>query len=62
MWVVNQRGHEDLEMVAKTYADWIPDQSIRAGYQPIYHWDAYIDSPQIHPKAIGLEENNIVNQ
>lgn len=42
MWVANQMGHVDTEMVMKTYGKWIPDNSSQKGYRPINNWETYI--------------------
>ncbi len=38
MWVANQMGHVDTEMVMLTYGKWIPDSTINRGYKPINNW------------------------
>ncbi len=38
MWVSNQMGHVDTEMVMRTYGKWIPDPDKRGGYQPVNNW------------------------
>ncbi len=42
MWVANQMGHVDTEMVMRTYGKWIPDNSLRLGYQPLNNWGAFL--------------------
>lgn len=44
MWVANQMGHVDTEMVMRTYGKWIPDNSEKMGYKPINNWGDYINS------------------
>ncbi|MGR2680075.1 Arm DNA-binding domain-containing protein [Chromobacterium haemolyticum] len=38
MWVSNQLGHVDTEMVIRTYGRWIPDPDKQGGYQPVNDW------------------------
>lgn len=38
MWVSNQMGHADIEMVMRTYGRWIPDNSLSTGYQLVNDW------------------------
>ena len=42
MWVANQMGHVDTEMVMKTYGKWIPDNSLKLGYKPLSNWDTFL--------------------
>lgn len=39
MWVANQMGHVDTQMVIKTYGKWIPDLSAVSGYRPLNDWN-----------------------
>ncbi len=43
MWVANQMGHVDTEMVMKTYGKWIPNENSKRGYTPINNWEEYIN-------------------
>lgn len=38
MWVSQQMGHVNVEMVMKNYGRWIPDSSTAAGYRPVNNW------------------------
>lgn len=38
LWVANQMGHRDTEMIIKNYGRWIPDKSTVAGYKPVNEW------------------------
>ena len=38
MWVSQQMGHVNVEMVIKNYGRWIPDSSTNAGYRPVNDW------------------------
>ncbi|PJE14249.1 DUF3596 domain-containing protein [Legionella sp.] len=42
MWVANQMGHVDTEMVMKTYGKWIPNDASKKGYRPVNNWETYI--------------------
>ncbi|HAU1146916.1 TPA: DUF3596 domain-containing protein [Legionella pneumophila] len=42
MWVANQMGHVDTEMVMKTYGKWIPSDDSKKGYLPINNWERYL--------------------
>jgi len=35
LWVAQQMGHVNIEMVIEHYAKWIPDNDITEGYKPI---------------------------
>ncbi len=54
MWLVTQMGHVDVEMVSKTYGKWIPDNSIRAGYQPKHDWGSYLNDPSMIPQIAAM--------
>ncbi len=41
MWVAQQMGHVDTEMITKTYGKWIPDSSTPSGYRTINAWDTF---------------------
>ncbi len=41
MWVSQQMGHVNVEMVMKNYGRWIPDSSVTAGYRPVNNWDEH---------------------
>lgn len=43
MWVANQMGHVDTEMVMRTYGKWIPDNSLKLGYKPLNNWGMFFD-------------------
>lgn len=42
LWVANQMGHVDTEMVTKTYGRWIPDNTLKAGYKPMNNWSQFL--------------------
>jgi len=39
LWVANQMGHVNTEMVIKNYAKWLPDSGVKAGYQLVGDWE-----------------------
>jgi len=39
LWVANQMGHVNTEMVIKNYATWLPDSGVKAGYQLVGDWE-----------------------
>jgi len=41
LWLANQMGHTDTEMIIKNYAKWLPDTQTNAGYQPVNDWALY---------------------
>ncbi|QTO19914.1 site-specific integrase [Burkholderia seminalis] len=41
MWVAQQMGHVDTEMVTRTYGKWIPDCSAAGGYKPLNAWNDF---------------------
>lgn len=41
LWVAQQMGHVDTEMITKTYGKWIPDSSATGGYKPLNAWDDF---------------------
>ncbi len=49
LWVANQMGHKNTEMINKRYARWIPDKSTIAGYTPIKNWQFSIDAAENTP-------------
>lgn len=58
MWVAEQMGHIDTEMVMKTYGKWIPDNSVNMGYQTVNDWGKYIE--EINPLGtLDLDEEEI---
>lgn len=59
MWVAEQMGHVDTEMVMKIYGKWIPDTSVKMGYQPVNNWEDYIE--QKNPLRGLKETRNIKN-
>ncbi|KVQ85510.1 integrase [Burkholderia multivorans] len=48
LWVAQQMGHVDTEMITKTYGKWIPDSSAAGGYKPLNAWD---DFANVVPKS-----------
>ena len=43
MWVSNQMGHINTQMVMDTYGKWIPDVSLASGYQPLNDWGQHLN-------------------
>lgn len=43
MWVADQMGHIDTEMVMRVYGKWIPDTSVKMGYKTVNNWGEYIN-------------------
>lgn len=41
LWVAQQMGHVDTEMIIKHYGRWIPEHDARAGYTPKNAWDEF---------------------
>ena len=38
LWVANQMGHADTEMVMKKYGKWLPQGQAKGGYQLVGDW------------------------
>jgi len=38
LWVANQMGHTDTEMVMKKYGKWLPQGQAKGGYQLVGDW------------------------
>ena len=41
LWVANQMGHVDTEMITRHYGKWIPDRAAKAGYATVNAWDEF---------------------
>lgn len=41
LWVAQQMGHVDTEMIIKHYGRWIPEHDAKAGYTPKNAWDEF---------------------
>lgn len=41
LWVAQQMGHVDTEMIVKHYGRWIPEHDAKAGYTPKNAWDEF---------------------
>lgn len=39
LWVAQQMGHVDVEMIYRVYATWIPDPKQEGGYKPVADWN-----------------------
>lgn len=42
LWVAQQMGHVDTEMIVKHYGRWIPERDAKAGYTPRNAWDEFV--------------------
>ncbi len=45
LWVANQMGHVDTEMINRHYGKWMPDKAAKAGYEPVNAWDEFAQEP-----------------
>lgn len=42
LWVAEQMGHRDTEMVMRVYGKWIPDSAEATGYKCVNKWENYL--------------------
>lgn len=45
LWVAEQMGHRDTEMIQRHYGKWIPDRRVQAGYTLKNAWDDFAQQP-----------------
>lgn len=56
MWLAEQMGHVDTEMVIKTYGKWIPDDSAKVGYHPVNNWGEFFEINPLGTRELDDEE------